>query len=510
MMIRCGSRIVSSHAFSSHQETPYRGVMRKLTILMFALMICLPAGAQSTAKAKPGAKKAASAATVPVTSNNKQALSLYEEGAVLRENLRNTEAQEKFRAAVKADKSFASAYALLALLTHDPQEEITVRGKAKTLSAGKPKGEQLFIKWITSQKENDYVTAIAAMNDLLAKYPEDKRLRFMTGQWLVVQQRYDVAIRVLEEALAIDKDYAAALNEVGYAYSSNGDQEKGIEAMKRYVSLLPKEPNPRDSLAELNRLAGHYDEALKQYHEALKILPSFTSSQLGLADTYALMGQQDKARVEYAKAVAQETSKRDAMDYRFQSALTYVRERKFKDADKAFEQQAHEAHLGGFSDAEAEAYRAMALYQKDPNKALAIISKGEEGLKQEHAASQTVRDEELAQLVRLKAERAAEAGKKDVAEAAVKQLSTMALSSRSEVIQRSYHAAIAVQLFHQGKYAEAASEWQEDPDNTLTLKMLAVAQEKSGNAAEAAATRKRIMQSHKVLPEDAVAKQDMK
>ena len=65
------------------------------------------------------------------------------------------------------------------------------------------KGERLLIGWLADAQENNYLPAIAAMNDLLAKYPRDQRLAYLAGDWLLQQQRYEQAVVVLERALNI-------------------------------------------------------------------------------------------------------------------------------------------------------------------------------------------------------------------------------------------------------------------------------------------------------------------
>src|SRR5579871_4563604 len=96
--------------------------------------------------------------------------------------------------------------------------------------------------------------------------------------------------------------------------------------MQKYTELLPNEANPQDSFAEISRMAGRYDQALSHYHESLKIDPGFVESQLGIGDTYALMGEEAKARVEYSAAVQKAADKVQKARWSLQSAATYVRE----------------------------------------------------------------------------------------------------------------------------------------------------------------------------------------
>jgi Flp pilus assembly protein TadD len=443
--------------------------------------------------------------TIPVTTKSPAAAKLFEEAMASYEKLQLVGTQEKLKAAIGADPNFALAYAFQAYFATDPAVAAASRRRAKSLEPGVTHGEQLLIRWITSQQEGDFISAISAMNDMLAAYPRDKRMRMYVGEWLSNQDRYEQSARVLDEALKIDPNYAAAWNDLGYAYIYEGKVDEAVAALKKSATLLPGEPNPHDSLAEINRLAGHYDEALSEYREALKIQPTFVTSQAGIADTYSLMGQEQRARDEFAKAIAGADSREDALGFRFQSAMTYIREKDFQNADKAFTQLAEDADKAGLADLESQCYRAMAMYAKDLNGMLEDINRANAALRHNHQTAQTLLDAELAQNLRVRAFREAEAGNKDGAEATVKLLAALAEASRSEIVQRCYHAATGASFMADGKFTEAVPELQEDPADAISLKWLAVAYEKSGNAAEAKTTRDRMMLIHKITIEDAIA-----
>ena len=92
--------------------------------------------------------------------------------------------------------------------------------------------------------------------------------------------------------------------------------------MEKYVKLLPNEPNPHDSYGEMLRLSGRFDDALEQYHIALKIDPTFYISQKELGETYAVMGQEERARAEYAKAIDEAPGNGIKAEYLQKSAMT--------------------------------------------------------------------------------------------------------------------------------------------------------------------------------------------
>jgi tetratricopeptide (TPR) repeat protein len=75
---------------------------------------------------------------------------------------------------------------------------------------------------------------------------------------------------------------------MAYAHSQLGDNAKALEYLKKYASLLPGDPNPLDSMAELYFRLGDLDEAIAKYKEALRVRPDFFISYIGLAYVYAL------------------------------------------------------------------------------------------------------------------------------------------------------------------------------------------------------------------------------
>src|SRR5262249_3157510 len=120
-------------------------------------------------------------AALQVTTSSPEARAAFERGMVDYENLHLDHASEHWREAVKADSNFALAYAWIAFNSTDPVEVTAARQRAKALAGNVTEGEQLMIKWIVNVQENDFVTGIAAMNDMLAMFPNDKRLFYLAS-----------------------------------------------------------------------------------------------------------------------------------------------------------------------------------------------------------------------------------------------------------------------------------------------------------------------------------------
>ncbi len=456
--------------------------MRRPVSFMLAIGLALTISARAGEKSSTDklSKPKAAPGSMQVTASSPKARELYNKGMEDYENLYLERCNEDWRAAVKEDPGIAVAWAWIAFNSRNPTEVNAARNQAKALLSKVTPGEQLMIRWIADVQAGDYIAGISAMNDMLAMFPRDKHLLYLAGNWLMLENGNEQAQKMFERALRLDKNFPAALNDLAYVYARNREYSKAFAAMDRYVVLLPKEPNPNDSYGELLRMAGNFDGALAHYRAALKIDPTFASSQVGLADTYALMGNQEQARIEYDKAIAQAHNDADRIDYMMQRATTWVREANPAEADKAFDETAHKAHELGQDLQEAWAHQRMAAYQSDDAVALKHLEAAEDALGHRQDISPLDRDEELSRILRYRAVRAAHAGNQEVAQKALHALEAMATGSRNLVIQSSYHGAAGAVLASQEKWKDAIAQLEEDRDDPFSMQLLSRAYYEAG------------------------------
>lgn len=437
---------------------------RPAVILILAISIAAPLQAHHL--------KQAAGASVPVTTSSPQARALYQKGMLDYENLYLERCNDDWRAAVKEDPNLAVAWAWIAFNSSNPKEASAARQTAKSLAPKLTPGEQLMIAWISKVQEGDSIGGITAMNDLLELYPKDKHLLYLSANWLMGEESNDHAQRLLEKALAVDKNFPPALNDLAYIYARNRQFDKAFAAMDRYVALLPTEPNPQDSYGELKRMAGDFEGSLKHYRAALKIDPDFVTSQVGLGDTYALMGDQERARIEYEKAIRFAHNEADRLAYSMQNAMTFVRDGNFDQADRLFQEIAQTAQAKDQDLQEAQAYRHMAEYQTDDKAALKYLADAEISLNRRDAISKSDKEEELSRVLRIRTVRASRAGISDEATKSLKELESMASGSRNRVIQSSYNGAAGTLLMDHKKFEEAIPYLEEDRDNPFTMELL--------------------------------------
>jgi tetratricopeptide (TPR) repeat protein len=452
--------------------------------LLAGLAICLALASLTAAKnsTAKSSKSKRVAGLMPVTAASAKAREMYQTGMEDYENLYLERCNEDWRAAVKEDPSIAVAWAWIAFNSRNPTEVSAAREKAKALLPQVTPGEKLMIQWIVNVQEGNYIAGISAMNDMLAMFPKDKHLLYLAGNWLMGENGDEQALKFLERALGLDKNYPAALNDAAYVYARTRQFSKAFATMDRYGVVLPKEPNPHDSYGELLRMAGHFDDSLAHYRMALKVDPDFTSSQVGIADTYALMGNQAQARIEYDKAIAQAHNDADRIDYMMQKATTWVRDANPAEADKAFAETAHKAHELGLDLQEAQAYQRMAAYQSGDAAALQHLDAAEGALAHRTDISPLDHDEELSRILRYRTVRGAHAGNQELAQKSLHKLEAMASSSRNLVIQSSYHGAAGALMAEQGKWQDAIAHLEEDADDPFSMQLLSRAYYEAGSS----------------------------
>jgi tetratricopeptide (TPR) repeat protein len=449
-----------------------------------------------------------------ISTKSPQAHVLFEKGIQKMEMLHTQDGLDSFRKAVQADPQFAMGHIFLTFFSQDPTEQVAEREKALATRAFAGPEEKLVIDWLANASQANWVPAIQAMNEALTSYPNDKHLHWLAGWWLQLDRsQTQRAIAMFEQTMKIDPQFADAYNEAAYCYARQGNFDKAFADIKRYTELVPNEPNPQDSFAEISRMSGRFEDALTHYRMSLKIDSSFHESQLGLGDTYALMGDQQKARAEYAKAI-EVASPVQKILWSLQVAATYVREGDLAAADKAFTAVAEQAHAKDFANIEAEAYRSMSLYQLEGAASLAVLAKAEAALHEAHKVPQSLLNQEMAQVLRTRVERALVASNQadnnaKLAAEALKQLQTLSEANDSDgIISGAFHGAAGAMALTQGKFADAVNHLEEDDQNAISMRALVAAYNKNGQqgnatrlAAKLAALNVPLIEQAVVVPE---------
>ena len=151
--------------------------------------------------------------------------------------------------------------------------------------------------WSKSPKQSmvravDIAKKAMALDDT---YPAIHRL---WGYIYLMKGQYDEAIAEQEKAIALSPNYAAAIAFLGMSQVYACEPEEGIRTLQKAIRLNPIRPPTYVyfKLGRAYRMMGQYKEAISEFKKALEGSPNSPGAWIGLASTYSLLGQEEKAR----------------------------------------------------------------------------------------------------------------------------------------------------------------------------------------------------------------------
>jgi len=233
---------------------------------------------------------------IPVTASSAEARSSFLQGRHLLEELRITDARRYYADAVKADPQFALAYLGLANTSTTNTEFFDALAQATANKGTASDGEQMLIRALEAAVNGEPDVQRAQLESLVAAYPNDERAHNALAIFLFGQQEYEPAIAEYRAAIEIDPNFSPPYNQLGYALRTINDFVGAGGAFQRYTELIPDQPNPYDSYAELLMKTGRYKESITKYEMALEIDPNFVASYVGIANNLMFMGRTGEAR----------------------------------------------------------------------------------------------------------------------------------------------------------------------------------------------------------------------
>jgi tetratricopeptide (TPR) repeat protein len=233
----------------------------------------------------------ANAGAIPLSSASDEARRLYLEGRSLSEQLRAHDGRKLFEQAAAKDPTFAMAHYQLAANSATAKDFFSHLKEASALADRASEGERLMILALEAGGNANPAKALEYQQELVAKYPNDERARFLLGGGWFGQQEYGKAIEQYQKAVELNPSYSPAYNILGYAYRNVEKYPEAEAAFKKYIELIPGDPNPYDSYAELLMKTGRFDESITQYRKALSVNENFTPSKVGIATNLMLQGK---------------------------------------------------------------------------------------------------------------------------------------------------------------------------------------------------------------------------
>lgn len=106
---------------------------------------------------------------------------------------------------------------------------------------------------------------------------------------------YDIAIRDLDEAIALDPKNVVAANNRGYNFAQKGDYDRAIRDYDEALRINPKFATALSNRADVWRMKGSYDRAINDLDAAAQINPKTAVVYFIRAQVYSEKGDYDRA-----------------------------------------------------------------------------------------------------------------------------------------------------------------------------------------------------------------------
>ena len=254
-------------------------------------------------------------------------------------------ALDDFNQAVKQDPKFALAYTGVAQaslrmygITKDgfwTQKALAAAQQALQLNDKLPEVHSTLGS--VYRATGKYSEAIAELNRAQALAPNSDEVHWRMGNVYLSKGDMPHAIEAFQKAVELNPYYWINENSLGDAYFQTGDYEKAIQAFKQVTTLEPDVNAGYENLGSVLVQQGKYADAvpylqralqiepdavaytdigtayffLKRYAEAAEafekaaaLSPNDTQLIVNLGDAYRALGQADKAREQYQKAIS--------------------------------------------------------------------------------------------------------------------------------------------------------------------------------------------------------------
>ena len=295
-------------------------------VLCLILIVSLAFMAQTTQVSLNGPSKTAGASAdkIPVSSSSDEAKKEFLLGRDLAEKLLIQDSIQHYDKAIALDSSFAVVELNRATSSPTAREFFEHLNKAVSLSEHASAGERLLILATEAGANGDAAKQKEYLDQLVGQYPNDERAQFALGGYYFGQQDYANAIEHYKKATELNPSYSTAFNILGYAYRQSEDYANSERAFKQYIVLIPNDPNPYDSYAELLLKIGRFDESIAQYRKAVTIDKNFVNSHFGIASALMYQGKPAAAITELEKITAKARSDGERRTAMFGKTVVYI------------------------------------------------------------------------------------------------------------------------------------------------------------------------------------------
>jgi eukaryotic-like serine/threonine-protein kinase len=246
------------------------------------------------------------------STSNVEAYRHYQQGVDYGRRFLTADAIRELEEAVRLDPQFALAYLRLVdqyYLQGDVRRANELALKVDQLQSRLPRYDQLSLQVLKATRSRDQETEVAARQALISEFPRNGFDRGILGATLSDLGKWDQALEVFRQGIALDPKNEDLLNLESYEVANWGDFNGALAASDTYMAIRPGEPNPLDSRGDILYMAGRDEEAVAAYRKVLELKPDFGeyAEYLKLAIAYTDQKKPDMAKAAFQQFVQRAT-----------------------------------------------------------------------------------------------------------------------------------------------------------------------------------------------------------
>ncbi|HXU46298.1 MAG TPA: tetratricopeptide repeat protein [Thermoanaerobaculia bacterium] len=154
------------------------------------------------------------------------------------------------------------------------------------------------------QRLDRYAEAVPILERLTAAHPDLAPAQFLLGAALERSGSREAATAAFRRALALEPDFHAALNYLGYMWAEKGENlDEALTLVRRAVALDPENGAYVDSLGWTHFQLKQFGEARSDLERASRLMPADPTVHEHLGDLYRAVGDVARAREAYRRAL---------------------------------------------------------------------------------------------------------------------------------------------------------------------------------------------------------------
>lgn len=246
---------------------------------------------------------------------------------------RPEEAASAFRKALKINPDspeLLAGYAAIHAKLHRFDDAI---GIYKTLLEKKPRSPELHQKLADAYTaKGDKASAEAELRAAGKKIPTLVETLVQQGDALFLKRDYAAAIRAYSAASEQHTDLKFISQKLGDAYSAVGNDEEALKQYQQAIALMPKDIGTHYSMGVILERKGDLSGAIGEYERVVALDYNDSDAHRRLADIYTTKGDLERAIAEYQSILF---LKADNPVIHFKLAKVYLKTRKYDNAVKS-------------------------------------------------------------------------------------------------------------------------------------------------------------------------------